>query len=133
DQVKVNGRRVELGEIDAALLGLDGVGAAAAAVQRTPAGTTVLVGYVVPEGARELDTAVLLAGLRDELPASLIPLLAVVTDIPTRTSGKVDRGALPWPLPGATHGRDGATLAGTAGWVGDQWEAVIGVRPLDAD
>lgn len=133
DQVKVNGRRVELGEIDAALLGLDGVGAAAAAVQRTPAGTTVLVGYVVPEGTQELDTAVLLAELRDELPASLIPLLAVVADIPTRTSGKVDRDALPWPLPGAAHGRDGAALDGTAGWVGDQWEAVIGVRPLDAD
>ncbi|WP_098456523.1 Pls/PosA family non-ribosomal peptide synthetase [Sanguibacter antarcticus] len=131
DQVKVNGRRVELGEIDAALLGLDGVGAAAAAVQRTPAGTAVLVGYVVPAGSRTLDTGTLLAALRDELPASLIPLLAVVEDIPTRTSGKVDRDALPWPLP--STGGVGETLVGTAAWVGDQWETVIGVRPLGED
>ena len=32
------------------------------------------------------------------------PLLAVVDELPTRTSGKVDRAALPWPLPGATPG-----------------------------
>ena len=36
--------------------------------------------------------------LREQLPAALVPLLAVVDDLPTRTSGKVDRDALPWPL-----------------------------------
>ena len=40
------------------------------------------------------------ARLAEELPAALVPLLAVVDELPTRTSGKVDRAALPWPLPG---------------------------------
>ncbi|WP_240645728.1 Pls/PosA family non-ribosomal peptide synthetase [Georgenia sp. SYP-B2076] len=128
DQVKVNGRRIELGEVDAALLGLTGVGAAAAAVRHTPTGTAVLVGYVVPAGPGGLDTGALLAELREELPASLIPLLAVVDSIPTRTSGKVDRAALPWPLDFGAQERP-STLTGTAAWIGEQWSAVTGVRP----
>ena len=39
DQVKVGGRRIELGEVDTALQALPGVTAAAAAVRRTEAGT----------------------------------------------------------------------------------------------
>src|SRR5271154_3480413 len=46
DQVKVGGRRIELGEVDAALVHLPGVSGGAAAVRRTAAGTPVLVGYV---------------------------------------------------------------------------------------
>ena len=46
DQVKVGGRRIELGEIDNALLALPGVTGAAAAVRATPAGTKILVGYL---------------------------------------------------------------------------------------
>ena len=133
DQVKVNGHRIELGEVDAALLGLPGVGAAAAAVRRTPAGTALLLGYVVPADADRpggLDTAALLTLLRRELPATMVPLLAVVDEIPTKTSGKVDRDALPWPLAGL--GDPGATtLQGVAAWVGEQWTAVIGVHPTD--
>ncbi len=46
DQIKIGGRRIELGEIDSALLGLTGVVGAAAAVRRTAAGNQLLVGYV---------------------------------------------------------------------------------------
>ena len=35
------------------------------------------------------------------------------TSCPTRTSGKVDRAALPWPLPRRADGRDGPELDGT--------------------
>jgi amino acid adenylation domain-containing protein len=46
DQVKLGGRRIELGEVDDALRALPGVAGAAAAVRRTPAGNQVLVGYL---------------------------------------------------------------------------------------
>ena len=35
---------------------------------------------------------------RATLPAALVPRLAQVDTLPTRTSGKIDRDALPWPL-----------------------------------
>lgn len=98
DQVKVGGRRIELGEIDAALVKLPGVSAGAAAVRRTATGTALLVGYVV-SAEPELDLGRARALLAESLPAALVPRLVRVDDIPTRTSGKVDRDALPWPPP----------------------------------
>ncbi|MFC8190663.1 Pls/PosA family non-ribosomal peptide synthetase [Cellulomonas sp. NPDC057328] len=133
DQVKVNGHRIELAEVDAALLALPGVAGAAAAVRRSATGAALLVGYVVPADGGPLDTPDLLARLRAVLPGSMVPLLAAVGDIPTRTSGKVDRDALPWPVPGAGEPPAGAGLTGTAAWVGQQWADVIGVHPADAE
>ncbi len=47
DQVKLGGRRIELGEVDSALVHLPGVSGGAAAVRHTATGTPVLVGYLV--------------------------------------------------------------------------------------
>ena len=52
DQVKLGGRRIELGEIDSALLSVPGVVGAAAAVRRTAAGNQLLVGYVADRRRR---------------------------------------------------------------------------------
>ncbi|MFZ4894545.1 Pls/PosA family non-ribosomal peptide synthetase [Plantibacter sp. Mn2098] len=126
DQVKIGGRRVELGEIEAALQALAGVQGAAVAVQHTAAGNAVLVGYLAVADPDAFDTEAALAALREELPAPLVPLLALVPDLPTRTSGKVDRAALPWPLPGA-NGDATSNLSGTPAWLAEQWTAVLGV------
>ncbi len=130
DQVKLGGRRIELGEVDAALQGLDGVAGGAAVVQRTPAGNQVLVGYVAPVAGATIDTAAANDRLRQELPAALVPLLAVVDALPTRTSGKVDRAALPWPLPGAT---ETALLPDTVAWIAERWAAILGVPVTSVD
>jgi non-ribosomal peptide synthetase-like protein len=126
EQVKLGGRRIELGEVDAALQALPGVAGAAAAVRNG----TLLVGYVVPTAEFDRETA--LERLRSALPAALVPLLAEVETLPTRTSGKVDRSALPWPLPQNT---DTSALAGTEAWLAEQWGEVLGVAPArnDAD
>ena len=134
EQIKLGGRRIELGEIDAALQALPGVEGAAAAVKKTAAGTDVLIGYLAPgAGSGEADLSAWEARLRDELPAALVPRLALVEDLPTKTSGKVDRNALPWPLD------DGAEAAGSdevfdedTEWVAEQWAAVLGARPGSA-
>ena len=125
DQVKLGGRRIELGEIDAALLALPRVTAAAAAVKKTKAGGEILVGYLAVEGDGP-DLAEARAALAERLPAALVPVLAVVDTIPTRTSGKVDRKALPWPPPGQEDAADAgagpaADLPGTAGWLARAW------------
>lgn len=134
DQIKLGGRRIELGEIDAALQALPGVAGAAAVVQITPAGNQVLVGYLsLADPAAALDLTIAAEALRTALPAALVPLLTVVPTIPTRTSGKVDRAALPWPL--ATSGDATGTdaLSDTAAWLADHWAAILGVPVVDAD
>ncbi|MET8981891.1 Pls/PosA family non-ribosomal peptide synthetase [Streptomyces sp. NPDC004539] len=126
DQVKLGGRRVELGEIDAALLALPGVRGGAAAVQETGSGAQVLVGYVVP-GA-DFDAGAARALLTGRLPAPLVPVLTEVTGLPTKPSGKVDRGALPWPVP-LSGAEEAAELHGTAARLADVWERLLGLRP----
>jgi non-ribosomal peptide synthetase-like protein len=138
EQVKLGGRRIELGEIDAALQALPGVAGAAAAVQTTAAGNQILVGYLAPAGDAEPDLAAARELLAANLPAALIPMLTVVASLPTKTSGKVDRHALPWPLTGSgTADADNAplNLPDDARWIVDQWSAVLGstVTNLDAD
>ena len=123
DQVKLGGRRIELGEIDSALLALPGVHAAAAAVRRTATGNQVLVGYVVT--GEEFEVSRSMSRLRQELPAALVPRLAEVDDVPTKTSGKVDRDALPWPLP-AQEKTAVDDLDETAGWIASIWRDVLG-------
>ncbi|HQR28752.1 MAG TPA: AMP-binding protein, partial [Nocardioides sp.] len=123
DQVKLGGRRIELGEVDSALLALEGVTGAGAAVRSTAAGNTLLVGYITVE--ETFDPGHAMRRLRETMPASLVPRLAQVDSLPTKTSGKIDRDALPWPLPTVEHG-GGARLEGTAGWVQDLWAEILG-------
>ncbi|MEW5810837.1 MAG: Pls/PosA family non-ribosomal peptide synthetase [Actinomycetota bacterium] len=129
DQVKVGGRRIELGEVDTALVHLPGVSGGAAAVRRTSSGTPLLVGYVVaaPGGAFDLTSA--RARLAESLPAALVPRLVVVDELPTRTSGKVDRDALPWPV-GSAEDDAAAELGGTLGWLAGLWRDVL-AAPID--
>ncbi|MGW0181323.1 Pls/PosA family non-ribosomal peptide synthetase [Nocardia sp. NPDC003345] len=131
DQVKIGGRRIELGEIDNALQHLPGVSGAAAAVRTTATGAPLLIGYLTGV-AEDYDLAAARNHLSDRLPAPLIPRLVVIPELPTRTSGKVDRNALPWPLPGADTGGDHG-LAGTPAWVADIWTDVLGAEITGAD
>jgi amino acid adenylation domain-containing protein len=99
-QVKVRGYRIELGEIEAALLGHPEVAQAAVVVRSTPTGVGRLVGYVVPaSGDGSLGTATLAPYLREKLPDYLVPaVFAVLDELPTTATGKVDRRALPDPV-----------------------------------
>ncbi len=126
DQVKVGGRRIELGEVDAALVHLPGVSGGAAAVRRTASGTPVLVGYLASADPA-FDLAAARAALAEHLPAALVPRLVLVDELPTRTSGKVDREALPWPV-ADDEDRDTADLGGTTGWLAGLWRDVLGAQ-----
>ncbi|WEO98391.1 Pls/PosA family non-ribosomal peptide synthetase [Streptomyces sp. FXJ1.172] len=128
EQIKLGGRRIELGEVDAALQALPQVAGAAAAVRTARSGNQLLVGYVVTQDG--WDHAAAVEKLRAELPAALVPLLAPVAELPTRTSGKVDRGALPWPLEGVETPKAG--LYGTEAWLAEQWAAVLGIPVTSA-
>jgi len=135
DQVKVGGRRIELGEIEAALHELPGVSAASAVVRETAAGNQVLVGYLAVADPTGFDRQRAVARLREELPAALVPLLAVLDQLPVRVSGKVDKAALPWPLPGAASVGEADPAAGLSAGelhLAEQWGAVLGIPVTEA-
>ncbi len=133
EQIKLGGRRIELGEVDAALQALPGVAAAAAAVRTARGGNQLLVGYVALAAADfDFDRAEATRGLREVLPAALVPLLAVVDALPVRTSGKVDRAALPWPLPDLeadSTAHPAEDLTATESWLADLWAEILGAPP----
>ncbi|MEW1583183.1 amino acid adenylation domain-containing protein [Streptomyces microflavus] len=93
-QVKIHGRRIELGEVEAHLRAQEGVTDAVAAAVPGPGGHHQLVGYVV--GTRDVRAIreVLAAALPEHLvPTVLVPLPAM----PLTPNGKTDRKALPAP------------------------------------
>ncbi|MEV0464879.1 Pls/PosA family non-ribosomal peptide synthetase [Nocardia tengchongensis] len=132
DQIKLGGRRIELGEIDNALQHLPGVTGAAAAIRTTKAGNKILVGYLTGPDA-DYDLAAARSILGEQLPAPLVPRLAVVGELPTRTSGKVDRDALPWPLPKPIAATPEAGLTETQQWVAGLWDSILGAEVTDPD
>ncbi|OFT29999.1 amino acid adenylation protein [Corynebacterium sp. HMSC08F01] len=132
DQVKIGGRRIELGEVEANVAALEGVYNSAVAVQTLPAGDKVLVGYVSPDDGVSLDVQQMRERLAEVMPAALVPRIHVMDELPIRTSGKVDKKALPWPLPASV---DAVGMTPTEQWVAEAWVAVLGldVPGKDAD
>ncbi|WP_411110442.1 non-ribosomal peptide synthetase [Streptomyces sp. c-19] len=98
-QVKINGYRVELGEIEAALLRRPEVRTAlvtAPAHART--GQRQIVAYVVPEPGTDPDPAELREALTALLPGYMVPSRFLTLDtLPVTTNGKIDHRALPTP------------------------------------
>ncbi|MGY2118654.1 amino acid adenylation domain-containing protein [Nocardia gipuzkoensis] len=98
-QLKINGFRVEPGEVEAAIRREPGIAAAIVTVRRAGGGQS-LVAHVV--GRDGVDTAALRTRLAASLPSYLVPSVLVrVDDLPLTATGKVDIGALPMP-PDAT-------------------------------
>ncbi|WP_405798438.1 amino acid adenylation domain-containing protein [Streptomyces sp. NBC_01506] len=93
-QVQVNGFRVELAEIEAALSARPGVAAAGAAVTTDSSGAH-LVAVVVAEAGATPEPENLLAAVRSTLPRYMVPrTLAVVAELPLTNNGKLDRAAV---------------------------------------
>lgn len=101
DQLKLRGYRIEPGEIEAALLALDGVREAVVEL-RTIAMNKNLVGYVSGDAAA-LDPEQIQQALSHRLPPYMVPAhIVVLAVLPRTVSGKVDRRALPEPTVTAT-------------------------------
>ncbi|MEV5595225.1 non-ribosomal peptide synthase/polyketide synthase [Streptomyces sp. NPDC052496] len=105
DQVQVNGVRIELGEVQAAVLAHPDVDRAAVAVREDVPGRRQLVAYAVPVPGTEPDAVRVRRFLRERLPRFMVPAAVVLLDVlPLTANGKIDRGALPAPVFTATEG-----------------------------
>lgn len=91
-QVKIRGHRVEIGEVERALLAVPGISEAAVIARDNEAGAKQLVAYVVKSDDASMPTSLLRSVLKEKLPSYVMPAAFVpVEELPLTSSGKVDR------------------------------------------
>lgn len=127
-QVKVRGFRVELGEIDAALLSHLAIAEAATVL----AGERLIAWY---RAAVPVDPAELAEHLRTRLPDYMVPAPLLALDrMPLTASGKIDRKALAArPLPAADAAPARSTADPLVRELALIWSEVLGCRGVGAD
>lgn len=96
NQVKINGFRVELGEIESVLNSSEEVYNAIVLARDSASGGKRLAAYVVPKG--KFDKESLESFLKTKLPEYMVPSIWMqLESMPLNSNGKIDRNALPAP------------------------------------
>ncbi|GAA2736478.1 non-ribosomal peptide synthetase [Actinocorallia aurantiaca] len=139
-QIKVQGYRVEPGEVEAALLEDPDVHEAVVVAQRDGTRGKRLVAYVVADDPAEVGpsgrSAQFREALRDRLPSYLVPWAIILLDaLPLGPTGKVDRAALPPArrvsrnLPSSYVAPDGPVQAHLA----HLWSDLLAIEPVGVE
>jgi amino acid adenylation domain-containing protein len=129
-QLKVDGFRIEPGEIELALMAYPAIKDAVVAAPDIAGAGKQLVAYVVQQDTKlpwaELTTA-LRTHLNGRLPAYMVPARFIALDkLPTTPSGKIDRRALPVPA--------AVTLSSAKSpheMVASAWRELLGLEKID--
>lgn len=132
-QVKIDGKRVELGEIEASLREDARIADVVVVLDTTGRGKRLVAYLTWSASAADKDPAGVLAALRTKLPAHMVPYLAMPVDaIPLTPNGKVDRAKLPRPpiptVDGAVAPRDEVETK-----LRDIWRLVLGFEQVGAE
>ncbi|CAB4873911.1 unannotated protein [freshwater metagenome] len=131
-QIQLRGFRVELGEIESALLRFDGVASSVAMVRHNADFGDRLVGYVVPETGATVDVAELSEFVGGFLTGYMVPDAIVVVDaLPLTPNGKLDRRSLPDPVFATAEYREPVTEFERA--VAEVFGDVLGVERVGLD
>ncbi|MCB6184855.1 amino acid adenylation domain-containing protein [Leeia sp. TBRC 13508] len=94
DQIKIRGFRVELGEIEAALCDIPGIGTAAV-ILKAINGMDQLVAFIASEEDTPPSISELRQHLKQRLPVYMVPAFyEYLAEVPRLTSGKIDRKVL---------------------------------------
>ncbi|MEH3130231.1 MAG: amino acid adenylation domain-containing protein [Mycolicibacterium neoaurum] len=95
NQVKINGQRVELEDVEAAVMNTGAVLAAAADVRTSPTGAMTLVVFAVAQRADDFDPESVREQLATALPAYMVPAVVIAVEhLPRNANGKIDRAAV---------------------------------------
>ncbi len=136
DQVKLNGIRVELGEIEHALCRHPAVAQAVALLNGDAGGHTSLWAFVRPLQGRDVPTE---DGWREylasRLPGHMTPSAVIaVDDVPLSSAGKVDKAALKRLLAGRIARSEGALpRAGLEAEIARLWSDLLGLDSIQRD
>ena len=134
DQIKINGVRIEPGEVEAALVAVQGIAMAAVMLCEDDDGLRRLTAYLVPTDGVASDSERVRAAVAQQLPRYMVPVAFVwLQAMPMTPNGKLDRKALPAPprqqsAPASTHRPE----TGLERRLARMWGDVIGTSPLDA-
>ncbi|WP_018296576.1 phosphopantetheine-binding protein [Corynebacterium lubricantis] len=99
-------------------------------MQKTEGGNSILVGYV--SGDDTIDLNEVRAIMQANLPDGIVPQLTILENMPLKTSGKVDRKALPWPLQ-STGNEDFTGLTDTQHELAQLWVEQLGSVPMTTE
>ncbi|MBP2472214.1 amino acid adenylation domain-containing protein [Crossiella equi] len=137
NQVKIRSQRVELGEVESALLAHELVEACFVTTAQNQRDEREIVAYLVWAGPSDVDT--LRAHLRKVLPSFAVPTHLVGLDaLPLNRNGKIDRPRLPKPeaapapAPVAEPVPEPARPLGALDQVLAAWREVLGVAEVTA-
>jgi amino acid adenylation domain-containing protein len=124
-QVKLRGLRVELGEIEHAIEGFDGVRQSVVTVQEQGQPSAWLAAYV----AGEFDPDALRDHLTERLPLHMVPTgYVAIEQLPLTPTGKVDHARLPDPRPGDDLG-GGELTSETQRKMAEIWQGLLSLDP----
>jgi acyl-coenzyme A synthetase/AMP-(fatty) acid ligase len=132
-QVKVRGFRVELGEVESALVH-PAIKETVVYAEEVSAGDKRLVAYVVYHPGESLTASELRKLVRATLPEYMVPSFFVKLDrIPLTPNGKVNRRALPGPFQGTGPERERvAPQTPTEMRIAEVWQRVLGIGDISA-
>ncbi|CAO3437382.1 amino acid adenylation domain-containing protein [Azospirillum endophyticum] len=145
-QVKLRGHRIELGDIEAALLAQPGVAAAVVRLWDGGPGSgpdaAFLAAYAAGHAAASdlspardggLDGDRLRVALAERLPAAMVPaVVTVLPALPLNPNGKIDRNAL--PRPGKPRAAVHVPPQGdTELWLAGIWHKILGLDAVGRD
>ncbi len=132
-QVKLNGMRIELGEVEAAIRRLPWVRDCIVTVREEQAATRFLAAYVIPRDAGAHAGQEVADHCRSRLPGYMVPgVVTLLAEFPLSANGKVDRKALPTP-------KVEQAASAPAQWsreetlIADLWERMLHCRPSHPD
>ena len=136
-QVKLRGQRMNLLEIEQALLSLENVAEAAATLQAEEDGTNFLAAFIQPKKQSAPDEMSLRRDLRALLPEMMIPSVFLFLDLLPRTvNGKIDRQSLPAVQRASLANRQMAAAqpeTSTELALSEIWRELLGIENVGAD
>ena len=128
-QVKIDGHRIEPGEIEYQINSLEGVSDARVIVRTGPQGQKRLAAYVVTENFR--NTKAIRQALKSVFPDFMVPhFIMPVDELPKNQNGKLDESRLPDPYQLQNNDAGNRTVRSVKDQVLDAWLSVLN-RPVE--